>query len=151
MKRTMQRGFTLVELMVVVAIVGVLAAVAMPAYKEYTVRGKWAANLAAIEGLKSAIKMCLNENAGSGTACNTLAELQRSGYAGTVLPTPSYGTIVTFDEADANSVKFTFTGTADAGSYIYKADCTMNTAGNFICTKQSGDTVPPKILRTDLR
>ena len=59
-----QKGFTLIELMIVVAIVGILAAIAIPAYQDYTVRARVTEGLS----LASAAKVTVAENAMSGTA-----------------------------------------------------------------------------------
>ena len=53
MKRSMQKGFTLIELMIVVAIIGILAAVALPAYQDYTVRAKISEVVIAASSVKS--------------------------------------------------------------------------------------------------
>ena len=55
MKRSMQKGFTLIELMIVVAIIGILAAVALPAYQDYSVRAKVSEAVIAASSVKGVI------------------------------------------------------------------------------------------------
>ncbi|WP_313315636.1 pilin [Pulveribacter sp.] len=55
MKRTLQQGFTLIELMIVVAIIGILAAVALPAYQDYTIRARISEGLSLATAAKTAV------------------------------------------------------------------------------------------------
>jgi type IV pilus assembly protein PilA len=55
MKRTLQKGFTLIELMIVVAIIGILAAIALPAYQDYTVRARVSELLLAASSARTSV------------------------------------------------------------------------------------------------
>lgn len=68
-KKQAQQGFTLIELMIVVAIIGILAAVAIPAYSDYTVKAKVANILSAVDSLKTAVALCAQEAGGDPATC----------------------------------------------------------------------------------
>jgi type IV pilus assembly protein PilA len=152
MKRV-QQGFTLIELMIVVAIIGILAAVALPAYQDYTIKSKWAANLAEVEGLKNTIKVCMNDNGGNGQSCDSVTELQSHGFTGTVLPTPKYATgAATLTSTASTStasgtVTIAFTGTSDVKGFAYQAVCQVNSGGNIVCLKGANDTITDQYVK----
>ena len=71
MNNQIQKGFTLIELMIVVAIIGILAAIAIPQYQDYTIKAKIANALTAAAPLKTAVSLCAQEAGGVLTTCDT--------------------------------------------------------------------------------
>lgn len=71
MKKQAQAGFTLIELMIVVAIIGILAAVAIPAYSDYTAKAKVANAMSAVDSLKTAVALCAQEAGGDPKDCKS--------------------------------------------------------------------------------
>ena len=156
-----QKGFTLIELMIVIAIIGILAAIAIPAYQDYTVKAKWATNITDIEGIKQSIKQCMGQNADDGTKCDAVTELNDYGFAGSALPVPKYATTAgitltgtapgTGTTPTPGKVNIAFTGLPEVKSMIYNADCSTGTDGNINCIKTSTDTISTKYLAGDRR
>ena len=70
MKKRLQQGFTLIELMIVVAIIGILAAVALPAYQDYTIRAKMSEVILALSACRTSITE-VYQSGGSQPAANS--------------------------------------------------------------------------------
>ena len=122
MKQSMQKGFTLIELMIVVAIIGILAAVALPAYQDYTVRAKVSEVVLAASSAKTAVAESAQVN--SAMPASLTIDSQSSNWVASVAyaqTNASVGVItVTTSNRDSkiNGVTVTMTGTLQPNGQV---------------------------------
>jgi type IV pilus assembly protein PilA len=105
--KTMQKGFTLIELMIVVAIIAILAAIAIPAYQNYLIRAQVSEGAVLTDGAKTAVAEFYSntgnfpsKNASAGLATDTSIS---GGYVGSVNVATAGQIIATFDGPKVNS------------------------------------------------
>jgi len=136
-----QQGFTLIELMIVVAIIGILAAIAIPAYQDYTIRAQVSEGLNLAGGAKAAVSE-FTMDTGSFPTNNTQA-----GVA--VNPTDISGKYVVSVTVANGLLTVDYGNDAHvtlAGGFLELSPATSAGSVNWTCRSSAGPTIAPKHL-----
>ncbi|WP_348677723.1 pilin [Alcanivorax profundi] len=133
MKKQMQQGFTLIELMIVVAIIGILAAVAIPQYQNYVAKSQVSRVMQETGALKTVIETCLLNGQTAAGECE-LGWTNSNLIGATYTPQTNLTVTIAEDATSDSSIAATFGDTAAAAIASQTLTWTRTGAGVWSCT-----------------